>query len=163
MPATPNASVVYQSYFAVNTTVSSPDQLRTFATSSTAALLRTKDSSYVQWYQAPGWPLDRDVIESIISLDSYAYTTQINPMTVLDLIGKWGAFFSVIAAILGLVGTTWNDREFYLANPHWDRIGPDFEVAHEHHGDSEHKGDPGPDANVVKVDSAGDNGKTVTK
>lgn len=120
------ASAVYITTFALNRTQINPDLVRSFETHYKNNLIFSRDSYHLQYF-FPDKPF-KEVLELQMAMSSHILITVENRQTALDIIGSWGAFFSVIASAGALVFGRYNEKKFYEKNPKWERIDENFRV-----------------------------------
>lgn len=121
------ASAVYITTFALNKTQINPDLLRSFTTQYLSNLIYSRETYHLQYFFPDNVPT-KEVLELQMAMDSHILITVENRQTALDMIGSWGAFFSVIASVGAIVFGTYNEKKFYEKNPKWESIDEDFKV-----------------------------------
>jgi hypothetical protein len=109
-----------------------PDLMRTFW-ESTTRFLTVYSTSFALIYSYAnvprGSPPPHEVSEVNFLLASFSTITTNSRGTLLDLIGKWGAFFGVVFAAIGLVAMRYNMWKFYYKHPKWGRLDHNMQPA----------------------------------
>lgn len=99
-----------------------PDLFRSFQTTEDLKLAVGTLSSSIQYFFGDVYPPANEVIKLEFTLDPLIINTLNTRLTLVDLIGTWGALFGVVGPIFGLYFLRFNEKVFYKANPTWLRI-----------------------------------------
>jgi hypothetical protein len=106
----------------MNRRETAPDLFRSFQTTEDTELAVGAQSSSIQYFFGESYPPPHEVIKLELTLDPLIIKTLNTRLTVVDLIGTWGALFGVVGPIFGLYFLRYNEKVFYKANPTWLRI-----------------------------------------
>ena len=120
-------SALYSSIFIYNQSTRQPDYLRRWATSSRANLVLSDTSTYALSSYFAGGPTQQ-VLEVRMVLGPFWVQTVFNHRTTFDLLASWGAFFGVVASVLGFFFLRYNEAQFFAEYPQWLRITNVFTV-----------------------------------
>ena len=114
-------SLAYAVSMRLNVVETAPDLFRSFAkTEETKVAVGTSTSS-IQYFFGNTYP-QHEVILLEMELDPLVIKSENTRLTIVDVVGTWGALFGVVGPVFALYFLRYNEKKFYRANPRWKKI-----------------------------------------
>ena len=110
----------YEIYLQNEEAITSPDYFYSFSTEKKQALFYDREKTYSGELT---FGQENILITIWLRLNEEGTQTKLAPTTLVDVIGKWGALWSVLLTTLGLYFLKYNKRKFYDTNPQWENFG----------------------------------------
>jgi len=118
--AVPSLYQKYEVYLENKEMRISPDYFHSFKTETKNALFYGKEKTYVS-------PLIPDQENNLITiwlrLNEEEEQQKQQPTNLTEVVGKWGALWSVLFTTLGIYFMRFNKNRFYKRNPEWENFG----------------------------------------
>lgn len=118
---------LYTTTFAHNYTTKSPNFVQSFKEETWTNVMPVSNTYALEYFFEDKKPTS-PVLELRVILASYTLTTVETHDTIFDEIGRFGAFWNVIVAVLGMFFLHVNETGFFERHPLWQRIDKDFQI-----------------------------------
>jgi len=118
--AVPTLYQKYEVYLENKEMATEPDYFYSFTTQKRSALFYGKEKTYASAL-VPGQ--ENNLITIWLRLNEEEDQQKLQPMNLTEVLGKWGALWSVLFTTFGLYFMTWNKNKFYKRNPEWENFG----------------------------------------
>ena len=110
----------YEIYLKNEEITTSPDYFYSFNTQTKQALFYEREKTYTGEL-IPGQ--ENTLITIWLRLNEESTVSKLAPTTFFEILGKWGALWSVFLTTFGLYFWRHNKRKFYDRNPQWENFG----------------------------------------
>jgi len=116
----PGVNQKFEVYLENKVLTTGPDYFHSFGSSSKEALFYNREKTYFSSL-VPGQ--DNHLITIWLRLNEEESQQKLQPSTLVDVFGKWGALWSALLTTLGLYFWRHNRNKFYKRNPKWENFG----------------------------------------